>query len=407
MCSTAPDDVHSLCAAAVPVFLLLFAVLAAGQLLSPPALVNLNRFLSAIGCDANLCASVMACGTNLVCENGEVTRFVLRDVPAVAGTIGPELAGLSQLTHLFIANTSISGSLHPTIGALSKIVTFVTAQNRLTGPICSEFGLLTKLRAVSLNGNSFSLLPSEVARLSALVSLHVQQNKISGTYPTELNRLTGLQFLRVDDNLLTGPLPVVSQMQGLVQFLAYKNAFSGAFTGVAAGAPTNKSWCYVQADTPSERNCIDCGANTVCSCDKPPRTCVLATTGPTTPSSQTSMMSISATLAVPSTTTSTASTTTSTATTAERMTTVAIVSAPMASSVDATLIGGIVGGAVAAVLIGVGVVVALVMRRRRQQAAAVVGEAPSGPRPVDAPKSVYAAFPTPQTQASEYEVGNI
>lgn len=77
----------------------------------------------------------------------------------------------------------------------------------LTGEIPSEIAELTSLVELQLNNNSFTGYIPDLSALSKLTVLHLENNKLNGTLPTFLANLPRLRELYVQNNQLRGQIP--------------------------------------------------------------------------------------------------------------------------------------------------------------------------------------------------------
>jgi hypothetical protein len=76
------------------------------------------------------------------------------------------------------------------------------------GTIPREVALLTSLTELTLNQNQrASTIPTELGLLTRLAVLNLGRNQLTSTIPTELGRLSLLEQLWVDENLLVGTFP--------------------------------------------------------------------------------------------------------------------------------------------------------------------------------------------------------
>lgn len=86
----------------------------------------------------------------------------------------------------------------------------------LTGEIPSEIAELTSLVELQLNNNSFTGYIPDLSALSKLTVLHLENNKLNGTLPTFLANLPRLQELYVQNNQLRGQIPKALLKKNLI-----------------------------------------------------------------------------------------------------------------------------------------------------------------------------------------------
>lgn len=86
----------------------------------------------------------------------------------------------------------------------------------LTGEIPSEIAELTSLVELQLNNNSFTGYIPDLSALSKLTVLHLENNKLNGTLPTFLANLPRLRELYVQNNQLRGQIPKALLKRNLI-----------------------------------------------------------------------------------------------------------------------------------------------------------------------------------------------
>ena len=73
---------------------------------------------------------------------------------------------------------------------------------------CLEIASLTKLGELNLANNSLTgFVPPSIGNLSSLTKLHLSMNHLHGSIPEEIRQLTILEYLRVSVNNLTATIP--------------------------------------------------------------------------------------------------------------------------------------------------------------------------------------------------------
>ena len=88
--------------------------------------------------------------------------------------------------------------------------------NQLSGEIPSELGKLTSLISLHLSNNQLSgEIPSELGDLTSLNWLYLYGNQLTGKIPPELGDLTRLRMLHLYGNQLTGELPDLNALSRL------------------------------------------------------------------------------------------------------------------------------------------------------------------------------------------------
>lgn len=83
--------------------------------------------------------------------------------------------------------------------AQTAIETLDLSHNQLTGAPQAEIRHLQQLRSLNLSNNALTGLPAELGQLTQLTYLDVSQNKLTGL-PMELGNLTQLEVLDISGN---------------------------------------------------------------------------------------------------------------------------------------------------------------------------------------------------------------
>ncbi|CAN0423458.1 unnamed protein product, partial [Ascophyllum nodosum] len=90
------------------------------------------------------------------------------------------------------------------LGGLSALKTLDLSYNQLSGAIPSALGGLSALERLDLSHNQLSgAIPSALGRLSALKTLHLHYNQLSGAIPSALGGLSALKTLHLHYNQLS------------------------------------------------------------------------------------------------------------------------------------------------------------------------------------------------------------
>ncbi|CAN1854308.1 Protein STRUBBELIG-RECEPTOR FAMILY 8 [Linum perenne] len=117
----------------------------------------------------------------------------------IPGNFPPTLRNLS------LAGNQFNGSIPGTLSTLTQLLDLSLSNNALTGGIPDSFQLLTSLVNLDLSFNNLSDILSPIGSLSALTSLHLQNNRLIGTL--DILQDLPLQDLNVENNLFSGPIP--------------------------------------------------------------------------------------------------------------------------------------------------------------------------------------------------------
>lgn len=135
----------------------------------------------------------------------------------------------NRVAVLRLPGSSLSGSLPPnTVSNLTALRTLSLRLNHLSGPLPSDLSQCTQLRNLYLQGNRFSgSLPSSLLSIHSLVRLNLADNDFSGEIPAGLNNLTRLRTLYLEKNQFSGSIPEL-QLPNLVQFNVSLNSLNGS-----------------------------------------------------------------------------------------------------------------------------------------------------------------------------------
>ncbi|KAL1562884.1 putative inactive receptor kinase [Salvia divinorum] len=135
----------------------------------------------------------------------------------------------NRVTVLRLPAASLFGTLPA--AALSNLTALRTLSlrfNHLSGPLPSDLSTLTQLRNLYLQGNHFSgPPPPSIFSLHALVRLNLASNKFSGQIPPGFNKLTRLRTLFLENNHFTGNLPDI-ELPNLDQLNVSFNNLNGS-----------------------------------------------------------------------------------------------------------------------------------------------------------------------------------
>lgn len=124
------------------------------------------------------------------------------------GTLPSDLADLTQLEVLDLADNTLSGTIPSSIGTISTLKELDLGTNELTGSCPSELGMLANLEELTLYHNQLSgTIPPSLGNLSRLNRLYLNENTFSGAIPSELGNLHELFDLELSHNELSGTIP--------------------------------------------------------------------------------------------------------------------------------------------------------------------------------------------------------
>jgi len=112
------------------------------------------------------------------------------------------------VTEIRLTYNNLAGTLPDEIAELTHLRSLVLDQNTLTGPIPNELSFLKKLDFLDLSHNHFSgPIPKELGALKGLGSLDLSHNYLTGKIPPELGYSRFLYWLNLSENYLEGSVP--------------------------------------------------------------------------------------------------------------------------------------------------------------------------------------------------------
>ncbi|KAJ3169064.1 hypothetical protein HK101_011514 [Irineochytrium annulatum] len=180
-----------------------------------------------VGCDAT---------------TGRINQLGIKGNSPLITAVPDALGQLSGLVQLDMGGNGWTGTLPTSMSNLTALQSLKLGANKLSGDI-SILTTLTSLTTLDLNMNSFNgSLPGSLGQLSSLNSLDLSNNGFSGSVPDVFAGMAGLQNLQLANNDFTGPVPAsIAKLSALNNISLGMNCFSspplylpqGIDTGVA------------------------------------------------------------------------------------------------------------------------------------------------------------------------------
>ena len=126
------------------------------------------------------------------------------------------------------SNYTLRGTIVPELALLSSLEYLRLDQNALVGVFPTMLGRMTTLKEIHLNDNLFrGTIPSQFGNLTNLVKIDFGNNILSGVIPN-FQKLGNLQSLRLGSNKFSGTLPsYVGQLTSLNELNVSDNRFTG------------------------------------------------------------------------------------------------------------------------------------------------------------------------------------
>jgi Leucine-rich repeat (LRR) protein len=114
-----------------------------------------------------------------------------------------------NMQQVLLSNNYFSSSLPPCLGMMANLTDFEVYQNFMSGPLLGSM-IPPSLLDLLLYVNMFSgVLPTEIATMSKLQYVLLQNNDFSGSIPVEFQSLTDLRALELSFNMITGIIPEI------------------------------------------------------------------------------------------------------------------------------------------------------------------------------------------------------
>ncbi|KAI3949446.1 hypothetical protein MKX01_000094 [Papaver californicum] len=137
--------------------------------------------------------------------------------------------GSCHITQLRVYAANIRGVIPKELADLTSLTFLKLDQNFLTGPIPAFLGNLSLLETLSLGINSLSgTVPKELGNLRKLKILAFGSNNLSGSLPPELGSLTNLEQIYIDSAGVGGDIPqTFASLVNMGTMWASDNAFTG------------------------------------------------------------------------------------------------------------------------------------------------------------------------------------
>lgn len=149
--------------------------------------------------------------------------------PCAAGAVWYGLtcdAAGEHVTGISLIANSLGGTLPSTLNRLTALETLDLNTNPLSGPIPNLDGL-TALSGFFLNNNKHTGPIPSLRELTALRAFYVSSNELSGAIPS-LDGLTALEEFDASRNQLTSAIPSLRGLTALRTFIVYNNELTGA-----------------------------------------------------------------------------------------------------------------------------------------------------------------------------------
>ncbi|KAL0425216.1 UNVERIFIED_CONTAM: putative inactive receptor kinase [Sesamum radiatum] len=164
----------------------------------------------------------------------------------------------NRVTVLRLPASSLFGTLPAdALSNLTALRTLSLRLNHLSGPLPGDLSQLSQLRNLYLQGNQFTgSIPDFLFSLHSLVRLNLASNNFSGEIPSGFNNLTRLRTLFLENNQFSGSLPDI-ELPNLDQFNVSFNNLNGSVPKGLAGKPKNAFLGTLLCGKPLDSVCAD------------------------------------------------------------------------------------------------------------------------------------------------------
>jgi len=149
----------------------------------------------------------------------------------LSGTIPADIANMTNLNGLALANNQLTGAIPPELGSMTNLTLLDIHGNQLTGSIPSELRNLIHLEKLYLEYNQLTgKIPAGLEQLTYLNDLGLSNNQLEGEILAELGNLTNLVYIGLEDNNFTGGIPAsFGNLPYLNVFFTQNNNLSGCY----------------------------------------------------------------------------------------------------------------------------------------------------------------------------------
>lgn len=134
-----------------------------------------------------------------------------------------------HVVKLELLDNGLVGSLPAEMQYLPELESLIIERSyELQKSIPSELASLTKLKHLSLEECYITgSIPSEISAWTSLTSLNLKKNVLNGKIPSTINQMVALQSLDARENELVGPFPSISALGALTSLVLTGNKING------------------------------------------------------------------------------------------------------------------------------------------------------------------------------------
>mmetsp|Transcript_5212 Transcript_5212/g.6066 ORF Transcript_5212/g.6066 Transcript_5212/m.6066 type:complete len:679 (+) Transcript_5212:49-2085(+) len=155
-----------------------------------------------------------------------------QNVPLTNGDnvpFGASCNSAGRVSSIEFFNYRLMGTIPTEIALLSELKTLLLQNNNIRGPLPSEMQRLTNLEYFDcLDCQELSgTIPHWIEKWTSLRAFGLTGNQFVGSIPTNIAKLSKLSELALDDNFLTGDLNILNAVKSLRSVYMERNAFTG------------------------------------------------------------------------------------------------------------------------------------------------------------------------------------
>jgi hypothetical protein len=133
------------------------------------------------------------------------------------------------VTAIEFENNGIAGTIPSELALLTDLAYLGLEQGETTGTIPSELGSLSDMFFIDLDFNQLTgTIPTEIYGLSLLRTLDLNNNQLSGPLDSAIGNLVNMDFFQIHNNMFIGTVPSeIGNMSALTTFTMDRNSLVG------------------------------------------------------------------------------------------------------------------------------------------------------------------------------------
>ena len=157
------------------------------------------------------------------------------------GVSGEETPSVDEILHLTVVDlpdNNMGGTVPLSLFHLGKLqILTMDGNGRIAGSIPSDIAKLTSLTVIDIDENMLTgTLPIELFSLTNLEAIDLNNNKLTGSLPLNIGNLKNLGVLQLENNRMAGPIPEAGlfmlERMGRFSSLGFENAVAVCFSNI-------------------------------------------------------------------------------------------------------------------------------------------------------------------------------